>query len=122
MHRKRSILTLLIALLMILAIGCAAVQSTKPYAVTKATAEETLFQARVLQNQGAITAEEFSTVKAAYDTLKKAQDAAIDARLAFLSKNSQEAEQKMNSAATEAAAALAGLISLAEKFKIGGKP
>lgn len=60
--------------------ACSGPQTVKPYAVVKATAEEILFDARVMQNKGMITDAEFQKVAAIYDKVRAAQDAVIDGR------------------------------------------
>jgi hypothetical protein len=64
--------------------ACPGVQSVKPYELGKVAAETILFDARVAQNKGIITEQQFIEVRRVYDQLKIAQDIAINTRMAYI--------------------------------------
>jgi uncharacterized protein YcfL len=64
--------------------GCSGTQPVKQYEMGKVAAETILFDARVMQNRGTITADQFEQIRKVYDQLKQAQDIAIDAREAMI--------------------------------------
>ena len=77
----------IVAMLLVLTFvlcACAGPQTVKPYAVIKATAEEVLYDARIMNNQGDITDAEFEKVAGIYDKVKAAQDAVINARITVI--------------------------------------
>jgi hypothetical protein len=80
---KRFFAVLMLLSFVFMAFACAGPQTVKPYAVVKATAEEILFDARVMQNKALITADEFAKVVTVYDKIKAAQDAVIDGRQTY---------------------------------------
>jgi hypothetical protein len=114
--RKRSILLLMAILFAVSIIGCAGVQSVKPYELGKVTAETILYQARVAQNQGTITENQFVQVRDAYDKFKAAQDVAIDARKAMIAVGTADAEQKATVAMNNLLILSTEFIALAQKF------
>jgi len=96
--------------------ACAGVQSVKPYELGKVTAETILYQARVAQNQGTITENQFVQVRDAYDKFKAAQDVAIDARKAMIAVGTADAEQKATVAMNNLLILSTEFIALAQKF------
>jgi Flp pilus assembly protein TadD len=113
--RKRSILLLMVMMVFCLS-ACAGVQSVKPYELGKVTAETILYQARVAQNQGTITENQFVQVRDAYDKFKAAQDVAIDARKAMIAVGTADAEQKAIVAMNNLLILSTEFIALAQKF------
>lgn len=113
--RKRSILLLMVMMVFCLS-ACAGVQSVKPYELGKVTAETILYQARVAQNQGTITENQFVQVRDAYDKFKAAQDVAIDARKAMIAVGTADAEQKATVAMNNLLILSTEFIALAQKF------
>ena len=107
--RKRSILLLMAVFFAVSIIGCAGVQSVKPYELGKVTAETILYQARVAMNQVKITEDQFIQVRDAYDKVKLAQDYAIDARKAMIAIGTADAENK-------AMVAMNNLLTLSTEF------
>jgi len=110
--------SIIVLLLPIVFVACATPQSTKPYAISKVTAETILYEARVLLNNGKITAQDFDVIKTSYDYLQKAQDAAIDARIAAIRIGTAEANQKWQVAWEQVLRLSNNLINLAKMFKI----
>jgi len=106
--RKRSILLLMVMMVFCLS-ACAGVQSVKPYELGKVTAETILYNARVQQNQGVITADQFGQVRKVYDDFKAAQDVAIDARKAMIAVGTADAEQR-------ATVAMSNLLTISTEF------
>jgi hypothetical protein len=100
--------------------ACAGPQTVKPYAVVKATAEEILYDVRILQNQGTINATDFELVKATYSKVKAAQDVVIDARKALITVNSAENQQRVNVAVIESIKLLSELQALAVQLGVKG--
>ena len=113
--RKRSILLLMVMMVFCLS-ACAGVQSVKPYELGKVTAETILYQARVAQNNGTITENQFVQVRDAYDKFKAAQDVAIDARKAMIAVGTADAEQKATVAMNNLLILSTEFIALAQKF------
>ena len=113
--RKRNILLLMVLMVFCLS-ACASVQSVKPYELGKVTAETILYQARVAQNQGTITENQFVQVRDAYDKFKAAQDVAIDARKAMIAVGTADAEQKATVAMNNLLILSTEFIALAQKF------
>ena len=113
--RKRNILLLMFLMVFCLS-ACAGVQSVKPYELGKVTAETILYQARVAQNNGTITENQFVQVRDAYDKFKVAQDVAIDARKAMIAVGTADAEQKATVAMDNLLILSTEFITLAQKF------
>lgn len=82
---------LIIALAVV--VGCSGAQTTKPHEIGKATAESILYEARILQNSGKLSAADFEKVKRYYDRYKLSQDFIIDTRIALI--KSYDATQKL---------------------------
>jgi len=74
--------------------GCSGPQPVKQYELGKVAAESILYNARVLQNRGQISAAQFDQVRKVYDQLKQAQDAAIDARKAMIAFDTADNQAK----------------------------
>ena len=81
--KRIGLITVLVATLALVA-GCSGPQPVKQYELGKVAAETILFDARVMQNRGAITADQFGQIRKIYDQLREAQDIAIDAREALI--------------------------------------
>jgi len=76
-----------------LLVGCAGPQTTKPYEIGKATAESILYEARVTQNTGKLSAADFAKIQQYYERYKLSQDFIIDTRYALV--ESYDADQKL---------------------------
>ncbi len=123
MKKSRGLMcvVLLLVLCSLVALAaCTGPQTVKPYAVVKATAEEILFDARVLQNKGQITDVQFETINTYYNKVKDALDVAIDARLALIAVNSVENQNKVTVATVKAIQLLSEFQALAVQFGIKG--
>jgi uncharacterized protein YcfL len=94
---KRIFVTLFLVVAFALA-GCAGPQPVKQYELGKVTAETILYDARIMQNQGKITAQQFDQIRRVYDQLKLAQDAAIDARKAMIAYDTADSKAKVQAA------------------------
>jgi len=94
---KRIFVTLFVLAAFALA-GCSGPQPVKQYELGKVTAETILYDARIMQNQGKITAAQFDQVRKVYDQLKQAQDAAIDARKAMIAYDTADSKAKAQTA------------------------
>lgn len=118
---KLSIKTLMaLALTVFVSVSCGTQSFVKPVKITKDTAEAALYQARVMQNNGTLTADQFATVRKAYDALKTAQDTVIDARVAYLADGSATKKAALDAALTALANELANLTRVAGDFGIIG--
>jgi len=121
MIRKRIILAAICMLLLSVACQqCSTVQTTKPYEIGKVTAETILYEARILQNRGELSEQDFETVRGIYDKLKDAQDVAINARMSLIQYHSAGAETQAEIAMLEVVNLSSELLRLAAKYKIGG--
>jgi hypothetical protein len=115
--RSAKVFLLLIMILSLVACGGTTVLKTAQ--VTKEAAEAALYEARILQNTGAITVDQFNEVRTAYDALKAAQDTLIDARESYIQSPSQDNKTALTSAASALARESTALIDVARKYKIG---
>ena len=116
MKRKMSIVMVFLCLAIITA--CPGQQSVKPYEAGKVTAEGILFNARVAQNSGLITADQFGEVKKVYDQLKEFQDLAIDARKAMIIYNTSEMANKYDTVMSDVIKLSMRLMDLSTKLKL----
>ena len=96
--------------------GCAGPQAVKQYEIGKATAETILYNARIAQNKGLLSADNFAKIKDAYDKLKMAQDAAIDARKAVIAYNTADNQAKAAAAMNSVLTVSAEFLNLAQKL------
>lgn len=95
--------------------GCSGPQPVKQYEIGKVAAETLLYEARVAQNKGQITASQFDQVRKVYDQLKQAQDIAIDARRAMIAAEQTPEVQKRAQEAMDSVFRLsAQLVKLAQ--------
>jgi hypothetical protein len=112
---KRKYIAAIVAILMLLCIGCAANQLM----TTKTVAEDTLYYSRVAYNLGQISATQFNDIQKTYDTLRVAQNSLIDAKKELLlMPNDATADQKYKVALSIAATASVNLTTLAIKYGI----
>jgi hypothetical protein len=117
-------ITALVTIVAILALGACGTQSfVKPVQITKDTAETVLYQARIMQNKGTLTAIQFDQVRKAYDALKIAQDVVIDARVAYLASESTTNKAALDAALTAVTKELTNLTKVAVDLGVitGGK-
>ena len=115
--KARTITALLIIAALLAACGPTIVLNGSK--ATKDTAETVLYEARVAQNNGIITAEQFGEIRTAYDELRQAQDAVINLRLAHLA-NPTESGQKAIDAQVLAVGALSlTFIDICRKYGFG---
>jgi hypothetical protein len=105
---------LVLALAVIFLAACAGPQQVKPYELGKVAAESLLFNARVLQNKGQISAAQFDQIRTVYDQFKQAQDAAIDARKTVIAYNTADNQAKAQTAMNGVLQFSTQLISLAQ--------
>jgi len=121
MIRKKFVMAAICMLLLCVACQqCSTVQTTKPYEIGKVTAETILYEARVLQNRGQLSAADFESIKGIYDKLRDAQDVAIDARIALIKYHSADNDKKVEAAMLEVVRLSTELLTLASKYNIGG--
>jgi len=112
---KRNALNILVlAVVALLLAACAGPQQVKPYELGKVTAESILFNARVLQNKGQISADRFEQIRQIYDQFRQAQDTAIDARKAVIAYNTADNQAKARAAMNGVLLLSARLVSLAQ--------
>jgi len=121
--RKRIGVVIVCLFLMAIVLACSGVQTVKPYELGKVTAETLLFDARIAQNQGKITADQFDQVRKVYDQLKVAQDTAINARKAVIMVNNPATQNKAQEALNQVLAISMQLVNLAQSLgmKVGGQ-
>ena len=113
----RRVVCLLIAMSLLLA-ACGGTAVLKTAEVTKETAEAALYQARILERQGKITPDQFAEAMKAYDVLRVAQGALIDAREAYLKSPAQDTQSALDAAVVTLAAKSAEFIDIARKYNI----
>jgi hypothetical protein len=99
--------------------GCGGAGILKTAQVTKDTAETALYEARVMERQGVITADQFAEVTKAYETVRAAQGVLIDARETYLKSPTQDNQSAVTAAIVALAADSAQLIDIARKYKVG---
>lgn len=109
---------LLLVFIIVVGSSCAGPQTVKQYELGKVAAESLLYDARVLQNKGMITADQFNQVRKVYDQLKQAQDIAIDARKAVISYNTAENKAKATTAMSNVLSLSTQLVGLAQSMGI----
>ncbi len=119
-HRKPAITLLLMAIAALaLVAGCGQKIILQTTQATKDVAETALYTARVAENTGVITEAQFLEVRAAYDELRLAQSAVIDARIDYL-KNPTPAGQAALDAKMQAVTTLMlKIINTCRKYGIG---
>lgn len=100
--------------------ACSGVQTVAPYEIGKVAAEAILYDARILQNQGVITAVQFDRIRKLYDQLAIAQNIAIDARKTVIVFNTAENQEKVKIAMTHVIEISAQLMELAVSLGIKG--
>lgn len=113
---KRNVILniLVLAVVVLFLAACAGPQQVKPYELGKVTAESILFNARVLQNKGQISAAQFDQIRKVYDQFKQAQDVAIDARKVVIAYNTADNQAKAQTAMNGVLQFSAQMISLAQ--------
>ncbi len=124
MRRFKQVSVLLVLVLMVYAMGilvnCAGPQTVKPYELGRVTAETLLYDARIMQNKGALTADQFNQVRTVYDQLKVAQDIAISARKAVVDNSKDASPAKVSNAMNNVINLSTQLIKLAQSMGIKG--
>lgn len=125
MRKRQSIIFAILTAIALAAMlfACAGPQPVRQYELGKVAAESILFEARVLQNQGKITAAQFDKVRAVYDRLKQTQDLAIDARKALIAYNTADNQNKAQAAMTAVLQLSTQMVGLATElgFMKGGQ-
>lgn len=119
---KPCIAVALILLMTLAAYGCTGGAFVKSTEATRTFAESVLYEARVSQNKGQLTAEQFATVKGVYDKLYDAQNSVIDARIAYLKATEGEqakAEFNFKQATAVLGSVSADFVALAVKYGLG---
>ncbi len=112
-----TVLLVLTALALVAACGQKIILQTTQ--ATKDVSETALYTARVAENTGVITEAQFLEVRAAYDELRLAQSAVIDARIDYL-KNPTPAGQAALDAKMQAVTTLMlKIINTCRKYGIG---
>lgn len=98
-------------------VGCVTgPQPVKQYELGKVTAETILYEARVMQNHGAITVDQFNQIRDIYDQLRQAQDIAIDARKAVIAYNTTDNQNKFTVAMNNVLALSIRMVTLAQNI------
>lgn len=120
---KKSLIALLIFAMLaispaILITGCATGPVVQTVEVTQVTAESILKQARIAQNQGKLTDEQFKKVRNTYDKLKMAVDVSIDARIAYLTYQTADTDAQLQAAINGVTGLTVELLSLASQFQL----
>lgn len=82
--KKGAAMIALFCLVVGLSSGCSGVQTVAPYEIGKEAAVTILYEARLMNNSGKLSDEDFAKVKRAYDSLAAAQNLAIDFRITYL--------------------------------------
>ena len=116
--RFSPIVGILMLWVFMVAYSCKGIQTVKPFELGKVAAESLLYDARVLQNKGMITADQFNQVRKVYDQLKQAQDIAIDARKAVITYNTADNQAKASTAMSSVVSLSTQLIGLAQSMGI----
>lgn len=118
MRRFKEIKLLMLCSCLLALMACAGPQTVKPFELGKVAAESLLYDARILQNKGTITADQFSQVRKVYDQLKVAQDVAIDARKAVISYDTGTNQERAAKAMSNVISISTQLIGLAQSMGI----
>lgn len=118
MRRFKEIKLLMLCSCLLALMACAGPQTVKPFELGKVAAESLLYDARILQNKGTITADQFSQVRKVYDQLKVAQDIAIDARKAVILTGTADSQAKATTAMSSVVSLSTQLIGLAQGMGI----
>jgi len=100
--------------------ACSGIQTVQPYEIGKVAAESLLYDARVLQNQGVITPDQFAQIRKIYDQLSIAQSIAIDARKMVIVYNTAENQDKVRLTMSNVTALSSQLLDLAISLGIKG--
>ena len=116
--RVKEVTSLIIVCCLMMAFSCAGPQTVKPFELGKVAAESLLYDARILQNKGTITADQVNQVRKVYDQLKVAQDIAIDARKAVIMQNDPANQAKAATAMSSVITISTQLIGLAQSMGI----
>lgn len=118
-RRTAGVIALVVMLALVLAMlnsGCASGPVVQTIEVTKATAESILYEARIAQIKGKITDAQFNSIRDVYDKLRAAVNVSIDARIAYLTLQTTDTEQRMTEAVSAVTDMTVQLISLAAQF------
>lgn len=118
MKRFKEIKLLILFSCLLALVACAGPQTVKPFELGKVAAESLLYDARILQNKGTITADQFAQVRKVYDQLKTAQDIAIDARKAVILYDTADNQAKAAAAMSSVVSISTQLIGLAQSMGI----
>jgi len=108
----------MVLLFTLTAIGCSGTSFLRTAETTNITAKEILYQARILDNKGVITASDFTAIRNVYDRLIEAERVAVQARVDYLKVQTAAKEQRMNVAIHKVEDLMRQLITLALKYGI----
>ena len=114
-----------ISVCMVLAImfafaACGA-KTVKGFQVSKEVAETVLYESRILQNQGKMDAASFEKVRGLYDKWAVAQNAAINARIAYLKSGLETDKANLEKWSAVVSEVTTGLIAIATQFGFADK-
>lgn len=99
--------------------GCSTTNTdVKVAQVGKASAESILVGAKALQNSKVITEEQYKEIAKYYDMYAVAQNAAIDARVAWLRAGKPKDATKLDKAIAASASALTSFMEIAIRYKL----
>ena len=92
----------------------------KSFEATTVTAETILYKARVAQNSGVITSDQFAKIADVYTKWRACQIVAIDAEKVYLRMNTADAKNKLAAALVEGDRVFSDLVGAAKAFKLLG--
>lgn len=114
-----------VVVVMILFIGIAfaacSAKTVKGFQVSKVVAETVLYESRILQNQGKMDAATFDKVKGLYDKWAVAQNAAINARIAYLKSGLETDKGNLEKWSAVVSEVTVGLVTIATQFGFADK-
>jgi hypothetical protein len=116
----KKFISLVLVATMFFVVGCGA-KSVKGFQVSKTVAETVLYESRLLQNQGKMDDATFAKVKDLYEKWAVAQNAAIDARIAYLRSGLETDKANLEKWSTVISTCTTGLIAIATQFKFADK-
>lgn len=121
MKTHRIAVLIIVAVCIAFAFAACGVKTVKGFQASKAIAESVLYESRILFNQGKMDAKTFDAVRASYDKLKTAQDAAINARIAYLKSGLEADKQNLEKWSAVVAEVVGGLTAIATQFGFADK-
>ena len=117
---KKLVCLMMVGALLVAFAACTS-KTVKGFQVSKAVAETVLYESRLLYNAGKMDSTSFDKVKDMYNKVKVAQDAAINARIAYLKSGLETDKKQLENWTGVVGELTAGLVAIATQFGFADK-